>query len=102
MTDRINRLKRIHNIMDIMWRCQLRQVALLDARLADMSQAEIKTLHQMGGNIPIELAMSRLRLLHLQRVHLVEETKDEKTKAKSTGVKLKLVDKLIVNLDTQP
>lgn len=101
MADRIYRLKRIHNIMDIMWRCQLRHVASLDARLSDTSQAELKTIVQMGCNIPVELAMSRLRLLHPQRLHLEDEIINEKTRAKATGLKLKLLDKFIANLDAE-
>ena len=99
MANRSSRLIRIYNIMDIMWRHELRYVSTLEIRLSDVSKSEFQTIHHMGDNIPSELAISRLCLLHQQRQYLIDEITKEKAKAKATGLKIKLVEKLIAELE---
>lgn len=96
---RHRRISRLHDILKLMWRSQLRRVALLEAQEAALSIAEHETLHHFESKIPLELTISRLRLLYQQRLNLTEELKNDKTKACALVLKLKRVEKLLAKLN---
>lgn len=99
MADRRERLRRIYNVTDLMWRCHIRNLADLDARLLDIDKAEGNNLHYFKPDIPYELILSRIQMLHSQRLSIIERKKSEISRANLTGLRLKRIGRLLVKSD---
>jgi len=102
MERKIQRVNRIHTIMNLMWSLQLRRVTLLESDVRLLNNAELQTHHHFNQTIPAELSVLRLRELNKKRLQLEEEASTETIKAKALGLKLKRIEKLITKNDSHP
>lgn len=95
MRTRYQRLLRIYNTTDLIYRIELQHIAHLDHQLIDLAKAEADERNRSFSTIPYQLIVTRLDFFRIQRLKLTEEMNRDIESAMNTGQKLKRIGKLL-------
>lgn len=98
MSSRYQRLVRIYNAIDLIYRYELQRVVQLEHKLLDLAKAEAEECGHAFSTVPYQLRVARLNFLRIQRLNLTDERNLDFERALETGQKLKRISKLLAKL----
>lgn len=95
MRHRYQRLLRIYNATDLIYRCELQRIAQLENKLMGIANAEAEERRHTFSVVPYQLHVSRLNFLRIQSLNLNEERNLHIERALRTGRQLKRIGRLL-------